>query len=200
MKTGKKVVLLLLVITFVLPQLSIDVISLWPSFVALLSVLFLKKALPGLLIGAVSGVILIAQGNPLRVPSVLIADIATPALSSSWNLSILTFTLLLGGFSALLEKGGGFEIILKNWLSKTDKLSKKVEWSAFLLGIICFFDGLASSLLGGRAIRPLADKTGLSRAKLAYLVDSTGSAIACVAIMSTWIAYQLSMISFIKSI
>ena len=194
MKSGKKVVLLLLVITFVLPQLSIDVISLWPSFVALLSVLFLKKALPGLLIGAVSGVILIAQGNPLRVPSVFIADIATPALSSSWNLSILTFTLLLGGFSALLEKGGGFEIILKNWLSKTDKLSKKVEWSAFLLGIICFFDGLASSLLGGRAIRPLADKTGLSRAKLAYLVDSTGSAIACVAIMSTWIAYQLSMI------
>ena len=61
MKSGKKVVLLLLVITFVLPQLSIDVISLWPSFVALLSVLFLKKALPGLLIGAVSGVILIAK-------------------------------------------------------------------------------------------------------------------------------------------
>ena len=40
----------------------------------------------------------------------------------------------------------------------------------------------------------MADKTGLSRAKLAYLVDSTGSAVACVAIMSTWIAYQLSMI------
>ena len=91
MKSGKKVVLLLLVITFVLPQLSIDVISLWPSFVALLSVLFLKKVLPGLLIGAISGVILIAQGNPLRVPSVFIADIATPALSSSWNLSILLY-------------------------------------------------------------------------------------------------------------
>ena len=97
-------------------------------------------------------------------------------------------------FLLFLKKGVGLKSFLKNWLSKTDKLSKKVEWSAFLLGIICFFDGLASSLLGGRAIRPLADKTGLSRAKLAYLVDSTGSAIACVAIMSTWIAYQLSMI------
>ena len=57
-----------------------------------------------------------------------------------------------------------------------------------------FFDGLASALLTGRALRPISDQTGVSRAKLAYIVDSTGSAVACVAIMSTWIAYQLSMI------
>ena len=83
---------------------------------------------------------------------------------------------------------------MKTWVQTKGKLTKKVEWSAFFLGTLCFFDGLASSLLAGRALRPLADKTGVSRAKLAYLVDSTGSAVACVAIMSTWIAYQLSMI------
>ena len=77
---------------------------------------------------------------------------------------------------------------------KSENLSQKVQWSAFSIGILCFFDGLASALLTGRALRPLADKTGVSRAKLAYIVDSTGSAVACVAIMSTWIAYQLSMI------
>ena len=194
MRYGKILVFLLFITSFVLSQLDSPLLSVWPSVVALLSVLLLRKALPGLFIGAICGVILIAEGNPIHSLFIFFYDVLSPALSSSWNLSILAFTLLLGGFSALLEKGGGFEIILKNWLSKTDNLSKKVEWSAFLLGIICFFDGLASSLLGGRAIRPLADKTGLSRAKLAYLVDSTGSAIACVAIMSTWIAYQLSMI------
>ena len=185
---------LLFIISFVLSQLDSPLLSVWPSVVALLSVLLLRKALSGLLIGAVCGVILIAEGNPIHALFILFYDVFSPALSSSWNLSVLAFTLLLGGFASLLEKGDGFEKILNHWLKKRGNLSKKVEWSAFLLGIICFFDGLASSLLTGRAIRPLADKTGLSRVKLAYLVDSTGSAIACVAIMSTWIAYQLSMI------
>lgn len=194
MRYGKRLVLLLLALTFVLSHFREPIVSIWPSLVALLSVLLLRKALPGLLIGAVSGVILMTQGNLLQAPIVFISDIFVPALSSEWNLSVLAFTLLLGGFASLLEKGRGFDKILGNWLSKGGNLSKKVEWSAFSIGIVCFFDGLASSLLAGRALRPLADKTGLSRAKLAYLVDSTGSAVACVAIMSTWIAYQLSMI------
>ena len=194
MNFGKILVLLLLALTFIFSQFNIPIFSTWPSLVALISVVLLRNALLGLLIGAISGVILIADGNPLAASSLLVKEIILPALSSSWNLSVLAFTLLLGGFAALLEKGGGFESILLAWIRQSKNLPQKVEWSAFFIGILCFFDGLASSLLAGRALRPLADKTGVSRAKLAYLVDSTGSAVACIAIMSTWIAYQLSMI------
>ena len=194
MNFGKILVLLLLAITFIFSQFNIPIFSIWPSLVALISVVLLRNALYGLLIGAISGVILMAEGNPLVASSLLIKEILLPALTSTWNLSILAFTLLLGGFAALLEKGGGFESILQAWIRQSKNLSQRIEWSAFFIGILCFFDGLASSLLAGRALRPLADKTGVSRAKLAYLVDSTGSAVACVAIMSTWIAYQLSMI------
>ena len=35
----------------------------------------------------------------------------------------------------------------------------------------------------------------MARVKLAYIADSTSSAVACVAVISTWIAFQLSMIS-----
>jgi tetracycline resistance efflux pump len=62
------------------------------------------------------------------------------------------------------------------------------------LGFVCFFDGLANSLLVGKTMLEPATRLGVSREKLAYIVDSTSSAVACVAIMSTWIAYQLSMI------
>ena len=194
MNFGKTSVLLLLVLTFFFSQLGIPIFSIWPGVVALVSVVLLRKALAGLLIGAISGGILIANGNPMVAFSILIKETLLSALSSNWNLTVLGFTLLLGGFAALLEKGGGFESILQAWIKQNRNLSQRVEWSAFFIGILCFFDGLASSLLSGRALRPLADKTGVSRAKLAYLVDSTGSAVACVAIMSTWIAYQLSMI------
>jgi Na+/H+ antiporter NhaC len=194
MNFGKILVLLLLAITFIFSQFNIPIFSIWPSLVTLISVVFLRNAFLGLLIGAISGVILMAEGNPLAVSSLLVKEIILPALSSTWNLSVLAFTLLLGGFAAILEKGGGFESILQAWIRQSKNLYQSVEWSAFFIGILCFFDGLASSLLAGRALRPLADKTGVSRAKLAYLVDSTGSAVACIAIMSTWIAYQLSMI------
>jgi Na+/H+ antiporter NhaC len=62
------------------------------------------------------------------------------------------------------------------------------------VGLLCFFDGLASSLLTGRIARPLADRAEISRERLAWVVDSTGSPIACVAFISTWIATQLSLI------
>jgi Na+/H+ antiporter NhaC len=62
------------------------------------------------------------------------------------------------------------------------------------VGLLCFFDGLASSLLTGRIARPLADRAGVSRERLSWVVDSTGSPVACVAFISTWIATQLSLI------
>ena len=49
-------------------------------------------------------------------------------------------------------------------------------------------------MIVGRVGRRLADRCGIARVKLAYIVDSTSSAVACVALVSTWIAFQLSMI------
>jgi Na+/H+ antiporter NhaC len=194
MKTKHKIVASLVIASFGLSQLATPALSLWPSIVALICVVLFRSALGGLMLGAVSGVILISNGNPGEALTSFFSKILLPALSSEWNVSVLIFTLLLGGFAALLEKGGGFDVILQKWLRQKDRLRYKVQWSAFSVGILCFFDGLASALLTGRALRPIADRTGVSRAKLAYIVDSTGSAVACVAIMSTWIAYQLSMI------
>jgi len=194
MKTKHRIVAILIIASFGLSQLSTPALSLWPSIVALISVVLFRSALGGLMVGAVSGVILISNGNPGEAFTSFFSKILLPALSSEWNISVLIFTLLLGGFASLLEKGGGFDSILQIWLKKSGNLKNKVQWSAFSIGILCFFDGLASALLTGRALRPISDRTGVSRAKLAYIVDSTGSAVACVAIMSTWIAYQLSMI------
>ena len=194
MSKSLKTVLVTLLTSFGLSQVDTSVVSLWPTLVALITVVLFRSALGGLFLGAISGVIVMANGHPFDAFTSFFSKILLPALSSEWNLSVLLFTLLLGGFAGLLEKGGGFESILKKWLSQGSNLRSKVQGSTFLIGMICFFDGLASALLTGRALRPIADRVGVSRAKLAYLVDSTGSAVACVAVMSTWIAYQLSMI------
>ncbi|WP_372845298.1 Na+/H+ antiporter NhaC family protein [Pontiella sp.] len=168
--------------------------ALWPSFVALVSVFLLNRSIAGLLTGASAGLILLADGNPFRAFVSGFQDHLIPVLQSSWNLSVLIFTLLLGGFVALLEKGGGIQALMRLWFSGKGNSKKRVQWGGYSLGLICFFDGLANSMLVGKSLAPMAEKAGVSRQKMAYIVDSTSSAVACVAVISTWIAYQLSMI------
>ena len=111
-----------------------------------------------------------------------------------FHVSVIVFTLLMGGFVALIEASGGLSNILRRLTQRPGRAQRQIESAAFGLGLICFFDGLANSMLVGRVLRPLADRAGVSRARLAYIVDSTSAPVACVAFISTWIAYQLSMI------
>ena len=183
-----------LLLSFVIAPSEFAVRALWPSVVAITTVLVLRSAMGGLLVGAASGTILIANGKIHEAFPAFFSDHLIPSLQSGWNLSVLIITLLLGGFAAFLEKGRGLEAMFSAWLARSRNSKRRAELSAFGLGLVCFFDGLASSLLTGKTIRPMSDRVGVSRAKLSYIVDSTSSAVACVAIMSTWIAYQLSMI------
>ncbi|QBG46441.1 hypothetical protein EGM51_03155 [Verrucomicrobia bacterium S94] len=180
--------------TWIIAGLHAQWAALWPSGVALLAVFLLNRTITGLLLGVVAGLILLADGNPAAALFSFFADHLKPVLSSSWNLSVLVFTLLLGGFAALIEKGGGLQSLTEQRLTSGKQSDRCVQWSAYFLGLICFFDGLANSMLVGKSISPMAKRAGVSKQRLAYIVDSTSSAVACVAVISTWIAYQLAMI------
>jgi tetracycline resistance efflux pump len=191
----KKILVLLLWLgTWGFVESDLAIKALWPSILGLSSVLLLRRVIPGLLIGGSAGAILLNQGNPLKAFVAIFTDHLIPALQSGWNISVLLFTLMLGGFVALIEKGGGIQALLNRWIQKSGSIKQRVQWSAFALGILCFFDGLANSLLVGKTLSPFAKQAGVSKQKLSYIVDSTSAAVACVAVISTWIAYQLSMI------
>ena len=106
----------------------------------------------------------------------------------------MLFTLILGGFVALVEAGGGLQGLLKKLLGSGRAPHRRMQTTVFGFGLLVFFDGLANTMLIGRLLRSAADRCGVSREKLAYLADTTGSAVACLAFISTWIAFQLSMI------
>ena len=171
---------------------SASLAVLCPSVVALLSIVLFRRTLVGLLVGVYAGMLML-EPSVLMLPSRFIVDHLAPVLKSPWNLSVVGFTLLLAAFAAVLEAGGGFKRIMHRLLKTQPAARKRVEWGAFGLGLICFFDGLANSMLVGRTLSNTARSAGVSRARMAYIVDSTSSAVACVALISTWIAYQLSM-------
>lgn len=187
---------ILLALSFILPLLGLPdyIVALWPAVCALTLIVLTKSAAAGLGLGVVSGVILLNNSNPLEIPRALFADILFPSLEGSWHLAALLFTLILGAFAGLLEKSGGFETILRRMLAGAEHPQRRLLGSVYVLGLVCFFDGLANALLTGRIARPLADRVGVSRERLAWVVDSTSSPVACVAFVSTWIATQLSLI------
>ncbi|PXA05067.1 hypothetical protein DDZ13_03625 [Coraliomargarita sinensis] len=167
---------------------------LWPSGVALVIVFLLRRAFAGLLLGAVSGALLLAGGDVLEALRIAVVDLFLPIFQSDWKLSAILFTLILGGFVALVEAGGGLFGLLHLALRRSGESRVGVQLSIVGFGLLVFFDGLANTMLIGRLMRSVSDRFGISRVKLAYLSDVTGSAVACVAFISTWIAFQLSMI------
>jgi Na+/H+ antiporter NhaC len=166
----------------------------WPPVVALAVILVTRRALIGLLAGGYAGAILLSGGNPWDAYLAVGRDHLAPSLTSPWKLGAVAFTLVLGGFAAVLEAGGGFAALLHRLTGPGRDSARRFQAGALGLGLLCFFDGLANSMMVGRVGRSAAERCGVSRVKLAYLVDSTSSAVACVAVVSTWIAFQLSMI------
>lgn len=181
-------------LTFPLVFVNAGWVALWPSVTALAVVVLTRRVLTGLVAGATAGTVLLAGGDPLGAFVAFFAEHFLPLFGSSWKVGALVFTLTLGGFVALIEKGGGLAPLARWLLRSPQDAARRAQLGSFGLGFVCFFDGLANAMLVGRVMVPLARRCGVSRVKLAYIVDSTSAPVACLAFVSTWIAHQLAMI------
>ena len=109
------------------------------------------------------------------------------------HLSIIVFSLLIGGLVGIISKNGGMMAIVHR-IARVAKTAKSALISTWLMGLAIFFDDYSNTLVVGSTMRPLADKLKISRAKLAYVVDSTAAPVAAIGLVTTWIGMQLSEI------
>jgi Na+/H+ antiporter NhaC len=71
---------------------------------------------------------------------------------------------------------------------------RRGQFFTWLAGIIIFFDDYANTLIVGNTMRPVTDRLRVSREKLAYIVDSTAAPMAAIAVISTWVGFEISLI------
>ncbi|MDZ7695115.1 MAG: Na+/H+ antiporter NhaC family protein [Balneolaceae bacterium] len=109
-------------------------------------------------------------------------------------MSIIVFTLLIGGMVGVITDNGGTRGIIKA-ITRYVRTKTHGQLITSLMGFIVFFDDYANTMVVGNTMRPLTDKLRISRAKLAYLVDATAAPIATVALVSTWIGAMVGFIS-----
>ncbi len=117
-----------------------------------------------------------------------------PQTADEGHMSILIFTLLIGGMIGIISKNGGTRGVIRQ-LGKLVKTKPQGQLLTSMLGFVIFFDDYANTMVVGNTMRPLTDKLKISRAKLAYLVDSTAAPVATVALISTWIGAMVGYIA-----
>lgn len=167
--------------------------ALWPSVMAIGLAFLTRQIYLSLFCGAFAGAILLTGGNFFSAFLALFEKHLLPALADKWNLSVLVFTLLMGGLVGLLNAGGGIQALAAKFLGHT-ATKRRAGLGVFGLGLVIFIDGLANAMVVGKSMRPVTDRAGISREKLAFIVDSTSSPIAGLSLISTWVAYELSVI------
>lgn len=115
------------------------------------------------------------------------------ALADKDHAGIVLFSLMLGGMVGVFAKSGGSAGIVQK-LRKLSNTRRGGLFMTWILGVLIFFDDYANTLLVGNTMRPFADKLKISRAKLAYIVDSTAAPVASIAVISTWVGFEVGLL------
>ena len=110
----------------------------------------------------------------------------------SFNLLVILFMALILSTISVAIVCGGIQGIIR-WLSRFAKGPRSTQLATVLMGLAVFIDDYANTMIVGSAMRPATDNQRISRAKLAYLVDSTTAPIAGLAVVSTWIGYEVGL-------
>ena len=167
--------------------------ALVPALIAIIVALISREVYVSLFIGIVLGALLITNFNVLEAfPEIfrLFSEgvgfsIVNPEESSPYNFSILIFLVLLGILVVLLNKSGGAKAY-GTWSSKTIKTRKGVMGATIGLGALISVDDYFNNLTVGSIMVPVTDDHKISRAKLAYLIDSIAAPICIICPLSSW--------------
>lgn len=166
--------------------------ALLPPLLSIVLALWLRQVMLALTAGVVAGTLL-ATGNPISAFTSAAQDVVVPAVTDSFQATILLFTTTLGGMVGVMARAGGTHglvELVRRWIR--DARSSQLATAA--LGLVIFFDDYANTLLVGNTMRPVTDRMKVSREKLSYLVDSTAAPVATIAVLSTWVGYQVGLI------
>lgn len=163
--------------------------SVIPAALALVLAVVTRRVLLSLAVGIVVGVFMLTGGNPSNA-LVHFKEIATSLVwaDGAWSLGklkILIFLLLLGIFTSLLTYSGSNQAFA-DWAKRHIKNRRGAKMLTACLVFVTFIDDYFHSLAVGAIARPVTDRFKVSRAKLAYILDSTAAPMCVLMPVSSW--------------
>lgn len=157
-------------------------LSILPPVVAIILALITKEVISSLLIGIFAGALIYSNYNPIEMVTTTFKIMGEKMGS---NANILIFLGLLGALVVIVTMAGGSKAY-GNWAATKIKTRKGAALATSALGGLIFIDDYFNCLTVGTVMRPVTDKYGISRAKLAYILDATAAPICIIAPISSW--------------
>lgn len=176
--------------------------SLLPPILAIAMVLVTRRVLLSLGVGIVAAALFIASFN-IQESLILLWEsfkqvfVDEGALNTD-KVYLLIFILLLGILTAFVSMMGGTKAF-GDWMIKHVKTRPGAKLMTMILGVIIFIDDYFNSLTVGQVSKPVTDKHRISRAKLAYIVDSTSAPVSVAVPISSWGAYIIGILGSIMA-
>ncbi|MCH1919424.1 Na+/H+ antiporter NhaC family protein [Shewanella sp. A3A] len=180
-------------------------LSILPPTIAIVLAIVTRKVLVSLGVGILAGILLLNQWSIIDSGSYLATKVsglfwtAGPehfwqgGAANSWNLYVLGFLILLGMITALITTSGAARAFAE-WGKQHIRKRRDAKMLTMFLGVVIFIDDYFNSLVVGSISRPLTDRYYISRAKLAYLLDSTAAPVCVISPVSSWGAYIIALI------
>ena len=177
----------------------LGLLTLIPPLVAICLAFITKETILSLFTGVFIGEFMLCINDTNIITTAINAFLklgteVISVISDPWNAGILLQCLLIGGVIQLVTKMGGAQALADEFAKRADS-PRKAQLFTWLLGLFVFFDDYANSLIVGPIMRPVMDKLKVSREKLAFVVDATAAPVAGIAIISTWIGLEISLIA-----
>ena len=172
-------------------------LSLLPPLVALSLAIITRRVLVSLGVGIVLGAVLLNDYSLINAAGYVGTTVSSVFIEdggiNTWNMSIVGFLILLGMMTALLTLSGGTRAFAE-WAQTRVKSKRGSKLLAAFLGVFIFVDDYFNSLAVGAISRPVTDRFYVSRAKLAYILDSTAAPMCVIMPASSWGAYIMTII------
>lgn len=172
------------------PALYASALSLLPPVIAIVLSLITKEVYSALFIGSVVGALLYSSGNLELAYNTLLYSEQGGLVVNITDLShagILVFVIILATIVVLMNKSGS-AVAFGKWASKHIHTRVGAQLATMLMGVLIFVDDGFNCFTVGSVMRPITDRHSVSRAKLAYLIDSTAAPICIIAPISSWAA------------
>jgi len=180
-----------------------SMMSLVPPLLVMIMVVATRKVLLSLGVGIVSAAVLLANFKPGEAGIFLWQAVKGVFIDggewNTWNIYIMLFLIILGIVTAFINMIGGAKAF-GEWAMKRVKSRVGAQVMTAIFGIAIFIDDYFNSLAVGQVARPITDRHRVSRAKLAYIIDSTAAPVCVISPVSSWGAYIIGVIGSILAV
>ncbi len=171
-------------------------LSLIPPLLAIILAIISKDVVISLLAGLFSGYLILNGYNVPEAFTSLFNGIIG-LFSEGWITKTVLFSLLVGSIIRLIVDSGGVAgfVHFLTIKSNTIRSARGALLLSYAVGIIIFIESSITSLVAGTVGKPLTDKYGVSRQKLAYICDSTSAPVCSLIALNGWGALLIGLIT-----